>query len=214
MAFVEAYADWTATANGAGLEPQAKINNRVGEWNSIFYRLMARTFVRLKLEAAATEVARAVAVPDTSFFDIAAQLVPTVDALYFNDLGLDLNTALRLRGLISNRLVDSSGWQRERDRSELSVERWIGPAIGVLFFNNYGSFNGARCYLRAEGIDHVDPFLLQLTRLIEDGPVPFTAMLTINLLEVSHRPAHMGFFLSSALTWLRRAAEQHVALGR
>src|SRR4051794_2247241 len=34
--------------------------------------------------------------------------------------------------------------------------------------------------------------------------VPFTALLTMNLLEVSHKPEHTGFFLSSALTWLRR----------
>lgn len=37
-----------------------------------------------------------------------------------------------------------------------------------------------------------------------DGPVPFTALLTMNLLEVSNKSEHMSFFLSSALTWLRR----------
>jgi len=58
MAFVEAYSKWTANANGAGFEPQAEVNNRVDEWNSIFYRLLAHAFVRLTLVAAAAEVAR------------------------------------------------------------------------------------------------------------------------------------------------------------
>jgi hypothetical protein len=81
---------------------------------------------------------------------------------------------------------------------------WIGPAIGVLFFNSYNAFSGARCYLLAKGIDQVEPFFPQLTRLIEEGPVPLTAMLTMNMLEVSKKPEHARFFLSSALTWLRR----------
>jgi hypothetical protein len=100
--------------------------------------------------------------------------------------------------------VESAGWKRERDRSEQRVELWIGPAIGTLFFNSYTSVSGARCYLLAKGIDQVEPFLPQLARLIEEGPVPFTAMLTMNMLEVSKKPEHAGFFLSSTVTWLRR----------
>ena len=56
----------------------------------------------------------------------------------------------------------------------------------------------------AKGIDQVDPFLPQLATLIEQGPVPFTGLLTMNLVEVSPRTAHAAFLLSSALTWLRR----------
>jgi hypothetical protein len=203
-AFVGAYAEWTARANGAGYEPRTEIDSRLDEWNSIFFRLFARTLPGWNPDQASAEVARAIAVPDESFFDIAEKLVPALDELYFNDLGLDLATALRLRGLTADRLVESAGWRRERDRSEMSVEMRIGPAIGALFFKNYSSFVGGRCYLLAKGMDRVDPYFPLLARLIEEGSVPFTARLTMNLLEVSPKPEHTAFFLSSALTWLRR----------
>jgi hypothetical protein len=149
-------------------------------------------------------VARAAAVPDKSFIDIAGELVPAIDRVHFNGLGLEQYMALMLRTLVADRLSQTAGWRRERDRSELSVEMRIGPAIAALFFNNYSSFSGASCYLTAKGIDRVDPFLPMLTILVAEGPVPFSALLTMNLLEVSPRKAHVAFLLSSALTWLRR----------
>lgn len=202
--FVDTYADWTACANGAGYEPRAEIESRLDEWNSAFFHLFARTLPGRGPDQASAAVARVVSVPDRSFFDVAENLVPALDELHFNDLGLDLETALRLRGIVADRFVESAGWRREQDRSEMSVEMWVGPAIGVLFFNNYSSFGGARCYLREKGIDRVDSFFPQLAHLIEEGSVPFTALLTMNVLEVSPRSEHTAFFLSSALTWLRR----------
>ena len=87
---------------------------------------------------------------------------------------------------------------------ELSVEMRIGPAIAALFFNNYSLVGSGSCYLTEKGIDHINPFLPRLVTLIEEGSVPFIGLLTINLLEVSPRRAHLPFLLSSALTWLRR----------
>ena len=89
----------------------------------------------------------------------------------------------------------------------MSVEMWIGPAIAALFFNNYSSFTGSRCYLLAKGIERINSYFPMLTRLIEVGPVPFIALLTMNLLEVSPKPEHAAFFLSSAKTWLQRQAD-------
>ena len=80
----------------------------------------------------------------------------------------------------------------------------IGPVIGVMFFNSYNAVSPARCYLLAKGIGQVEPFFPQLTRLIEEGPVPMTALLVMNLLEVSPKPEHTSFFLSSAMHWLER----------
>jgi hypothetical protein len=202
--FVSAYADWTARANGAGQAPEVETHNHLGEWNSEFYCLLARSLPGMKPDDAAFEVARAIAVPDRSFFDIAETLVRALDETYFDGLGLGLETALRLRGLVADRLRVTAAWKRERERSDSSVEMWIGPAMGVLFFNSHNSFTGARCYLLDKGIEQLAPFLPQLTLLIEEGSVPFTAILTMNLLDVSKKPEHTGFFLSSALTWLRR----------
>lgn len=202
--FVNAYAAWTARANGAGYECSVEFDNRLNEWNDIFFRLLARTLCGRNPDQASLEVARAIAVPDKSFFDIAETLVRELDELHFNDLGLDLEMALRLRGTVADRLVESAGWRRERNRSEMSVEMWVGPAIGVLFFNTHSSLSGSRCYLLAKGIDRVEAYFPLLTRLIKEGPVPFTALLTMNVLEVSPKPEHAAFFLASAMTWLRR----------
>jgi hypothetical protein len=204
LSFVDAYADWTAAANGAGLEPNAEINSRTGEWNSIFFSILAGAITRMAPDEAVAHVARAVAVPDESFFDIATHIVPAIDSIYFNGRGLDLATALRLRTMIGDRLVQADGWRRESERSELSVETRIGPAIATLFFNHYNTFSSSSCYLLALGIDQIDPFLMELKRLVENGPVPFTGLLTMNLLEVSPRPSLLHFLLSSVLSWLQR----------
>jgi hypothetical protein len=202
--FVDAYGDWTAAANGAGLESGAEIENRTSEWNSVYFSLLARTFARMTPEHAISHVARAAAIPDESFFDIASELVSAIDGAYFNGWRLEIGTALRLRSLLTDRLVQSDGWRHETQKAELSVEMRIGPAIAGLFFNQYSSFMGASCYLTPKGIDQVEPFFPELVRLIEEGPVPFTGMLTMNLLEVSPRKAHLQFLLTSALTWHRR----------
>jgi hypothetical protein len=159
---------------------------------------------QVRAEQPAAHVAGLIAVPDNSFLDIAGELVPAIDRAYFDGLGLDLDQAVRLRALVADRLIQCAGWERERNRSGLSVEVRIGPAIAALFFNLYNSFSGSSCYLLPTGIDRVDPFLPKLTQLMDDGPVPFCGLLTMNLVEVSPRPAHLTFVLSSALTWLRR----------
>ena len=202
--FVDTYADWTANANGAGDEPLAEVDYRQDGWNTTFNRLLVNSFVGRNVDDIAAGVARAIDVPEDAFFKVATVIIPEIDRLYFERLGLDLDTALRMRSLVVNRMVQSNGWRWESNRSELSVGMKIGPAIGVLFFCEYSSFVGARCYLLDKGIDQLAPFLPQLTRLIEDGPVPVTALLTMALLEVGPKPEHAEFFLSSALTWLRR----------
>ncbi|MBF0628340.1 MAG: hypothetical protein HQL91_08965 [Magnetococcales bacterium] len=204
VSFVNACADWTVAANGAGFEPDAEIDSRMDEWNNVFFSLLASAFTRMAPNEAVAHVARAASVPDKSFFDIASELVPAIDQVFFNGSGLDLGTTLRLRTLLANRLFDTVGWQRECDRSELSVENRIGPVIAALCFNQHNLVSKSSCYLLARGIDLVDPFLPDLARLIEKGPVPFTGFLVMNLLEVSPRPAHLPFALSSMLTWLQR----------
>lgn len=202
--FVNAYSAWTADANGAGLDQDTELNDRTDEWNGIFYLLLARAFTQVSSDEAASHVVRAITIPDESFFRVTSSLAPAIDQIYFNERGLDLDTALNLRELITDRLIGTVGWKREQDKSEMNVEVHIGPAIGALFFNSYMAIGGASCYLLDKAIDKVDAFLPGLERLIKEGPVPFTALLTMNLLEVSPRPAQLPFFLATALQWLQR----------
>jgi hypothetical protein len=52
-------------------------------------------------------------------------------------------------------------------------------------------------------IDRLDPFLPILQTLIEGSPSFFTALIALNLLEVSPKPSHLPFILMAAATWLR-----------
>lgn len=204
LRFVDTYAEWTADANGAGLERTADVDVRLDEWNNAFYSVFARSLVSLDLGTAEAWTTRVLDVPDRSFFDVLAELIPPIDVSYFNGKGLSLGAAVKLREILADRLMQSAGWRWERDRSRLSVEMRIGPAIAVLFFNEYDALTKARCYLYAKGLEQVDPFLPKLSELISTGPVPFTAMLTMNLLEVLPLSRHTPFFLSSAQAWLTR----------
>ena len=207
LRFVDAYASWTAAANGMGLDLHARMDDRPDQWNSEFYRLLAHAFTQMSADQAAPYVSNITGMPDESFFDIVQDLVPAIDEVYFNALGMGLEMAFSLRTLIVNRLLKSTGWRWERERTEMSVEMEIGSAMAPLFFCHHSSFTGSKCYLLDKGIDQVHPFFPLLTRLISEGSVPFTGLLTMNLLEVSPRREHLPFLLSSGLTWLRRQPE-------
>ena len=140
--------------------------------------------------------------PEEPFFDIIAVFLRSVDAVFFNDGGLQEIVATRIRSALSDRLMASSGWKRLRRRSD-SIERHIGPAIATLFFNDYSSFEPAKCYLLPIAIDRLDPYLSVLGKLVESGPSLFVAIVTLNLLEVSPRLAHLPFMVTAAMTWLK-----------
>lgn len=56
-------------------------------------------------------------------------------------------------------------------------------------------------------IDRVAPFLSVLEKAIEDGPSYFVALVTLNLSEVSPRPAHLTFMVTAARAWMRSFAQ-------
>lgn len=204
IALVDAYRGQTALANGAGHDRDADLGTRSDEWNASFLPIMAGALARLEPGAAAKWLGEVIDVPDEAFFDIAENLVPALDQLHFGDGGLDLATAQALRLAVAERLLGTRGWGWERDRTEMSVEMRIGPAIAPLFFCRYSAFSKTSCYLLPPGVDRVAPFLPLLSRLVTDGPVPFTALLTISLLEVSPRTELAAFMLGCSLVWLER----------
>jgi hypothetical protein len=141
--------------------------------------------------------------PDQPFFDVVTQFLRSVDGVYFNDDGLQESIATRIRSTVVNRLMKSSGWKwLVRSRSP-SIEMHIGPAIAVVFFNDYGFAQPAKCYLLPKGIDRLDPFLPALEKLVESGGTSlFVALVTLNLLEASPRSAHLPFMLEAVTVWL------------
>jgi hypothetical protein len=205
--FIEAYGDWTLSSNGHGLTPDSDVDQGLIEWNDAFYSVLVRAIPVIGPAAAKHWFEQVTALPERQFFDISACLVRCLDVAYFADRGVDLATALDLRARLASRLQQTSGWRRESGRLAFSVEMHIAPAIATLFMNEYNPFSSTTCYLLEKGIDRVEPFL-DTMRSLMGGPVFFLASLTLNLLEVSPRPAHAGFLLTSVQTWLDRAPDE------
>ena len=70
------------------------------------------------------------------------------------------------------------------------------------FSTTTASFQPAKCYLLPKAVDRLDPFLPVLEKLVESGPSLFVAIVTLNLLEVSPRSAHLPFMVAAAKAWL------------
>ena len=204
LKIAQSYASWTAAANGTGMEVHEEVANPPSEWNDAYFDLLAQSLPGLALpeieQLALTPIG---VLPDKAFYDIITGFLRSVDAVYFSDRGLQEPIAIRIRSVLANRMMATSGWQHLAGNRSSSIERHIGPAIAVLFFNVYGFALPAQCYLLPNGIDRLDAFLPVLEQLIEHGPSLFVALVTLNLLEVSPRSAHLPFLVTAAKVWLR-----------
>lgn len=198
------YAAWTAAANGTGLDVHEEVANPPSEWNDAYFGLLAHCLPGLALPEIEQLALTLIGVlPDKAFFDVITRFLRSVDAVYFNDRGLQEPVAIRIRSVLANRMMASSGWKRLGGSRSASIEWRIGPAIAVLFFNEYGFTQPTTCYVLPNGIDRLDSFLPVLEDLVERGPSLFVALVTLNLLEVSPRSAHLPFIVTAAKAWLR-----------
>ena len=78
----------------------------------------------------------------------------------------------------------------------------LGPAIATLFLNDYGWTQPAKTYLPPALIDRLTPFLPTLEACAVEGATHFVAIVTLNLVEVAPRPAHLPFLLAAATSWM------------
>lgn len=197
------YVDWTATANGAGLDVHEDVAAKPMEWNDAYFDLLAHCLPGLALpEIDQLALTPITSLPDEPFFDVMTQFLRNVDDVYFSDSGLQEPIAIGIRSALATRLIASSGWKRLRGSSSASIEMHIGPAIAALFFNDHGYTQPAKCYLLPKGIERLDPFLPVLEKLLKTGPSLFVAVVTLNLLEVSPRSTHLPFIVEAAKAWL------------
>jgi hypothetical protein len=200
-----AYTDWTASANGAGLDAQDEVDDPPQEWNEAYFNLLTNCLPALTLDEIGTLSLEPIrSLPDEVFFDVVTIFQRSVDAVYFNDRALEESTALHIRAVLADRLTASRGWNRIGTGRLGSIETHIGPPIAALFFNDYGLLTPAKCYLLPEAIGRIDSFLPMLERLVRGGPSLFVALVTLNLLEVSPDRAHAAFLLAAAESWLQR----------
>lgn len=185
---VKAYMPWTALANGANLADGDETDRPPTEWNDTFFAAVARCVVGLSTpEVTALAVRHIVALPDRSFFDVLVDFLRSIDAIYFNGDSIPTQVAVDIRSALADHMLTRRGWERLSRTRDLSIEMHIGPAIAVLFFNDYMYGQGSKCYLLEKGVERVGPFLPVLGKLVGEGPSPFVALALLNLLEVAPR---------------------------
>lgn len=202
-AALQACADWTWAANGAGLESSEDLARMPHEWNDVYFALLARDLAgadHATVDRHALEPLTSL--PDDSFFDALTRFQRSVDVVHFNDHGLDTTSAVRIRARLAERVRTSNSWRWMVNEQSSGVEIHLGPAIATLFFNDYGLAQPAKAYLLPASIERLTPFLPALERCAVEGSTPFVATVTLNLLEVEPQPAHLSFLLAAASGWL------------
>lgn len=201
---VRTYASWTAQANGAGLDATDDVEHPPREWNHAYFDLLARCLPGLSLPEVEQLVLDPIGLlPDTSFHDVLPSFMRSGNIVYFNDRALEESVAVGIHSKVAGRLMASAGWKRLRGQRGSSIETHIGPAIAVVFFNDYGIGQPPRCYLPPVCIDRLPPFISVLEKLVESGPSLFVALVTLNLLEVSLRSTHLPLIVTAAKAWMR-----------
>ena len=202
-AVLRACADWTWAANGAGLESFKDLSHQPHEWNDVYFDLLAHDLAGADDAAVDRDALEPLAsLPDESFFDALTCFQRSADVVHFNNHGLDTTSAVRIRARLAERVRASNSWRWMVSEQSSGVEIHLGPAIATLFFNNYGRTQPATAYLPPALIERLTPFLPVLERCAVEGATLFVAIVTLNLLEVAPRPAHLSFLLAAASGWL------------
>ena len=193
-----AYAEWTAAANGAGLDDNRGFDQAVSEWNAAYFKVAAHCLPGLEppeMDAFALDLITSL--PDRTFFGVVEVLLPNVDRLYFGAHGLLPAQAVHVRSVLADRVCKSQGWCRW-DVASLSVENNLGRAVAALFLAD-GYSHPPRCLLRPESIDRVAPLLPTLQPLAGRSTC---FHLALSLLEVEPRAAHLEFIVAATEAWL------------
>ena len=200
-AALRACADWTWAANGAGLESFEDVSHQPHEWNDVYFDLLAHDLAGAEDAAVDRRALEPLAsLPDES--DALTRFQRSIDFVHFNNHGLDTATSVRIRARLAERVRASNSWSWMVGRRSSGVEMHLGPAIATLFLNDYGWMQPPKAYLPPALIERLTPFLPVLERCAVEGATLFVAIITLNLLEVAPRPAHLSFLLAAASGWL------------
>ena len=206
-----AYANWTAIANGSELDENDDPDRIPHEWNRAYFNLWAHCLPGLtipQIDRLALDVV--LALPGEAFLDVTTIFVRSVDDVYFNSVGLGDAEAVHIRATLAGRLLKSRQWEWQRRDLSDSITSHLGPAIAALLFNDFGHFQPTKCYLLPKGIDRLEPFL-PLLRTLAKTPFLFMATTLLNLLEVSPQPAQVGYPFDSGshkMLWSRESIYQ------
>lgn len=201
---VDAYAEWSARANGLGCPAGAEVDREPREWNGQFYRIVA-TDILTGTEQRFDELVKQIELlPDRSFGHVGEVLLHEADAWYFNDPKRSSSRPATLRARLVSRTLELSSWRRGSRAGNLSVASDMGGIVAQLLMNFHDPFHGARSYLVPAVFDRVDPLLEVVRPMISSGPTQFVALCTMNTLLVAPRARHIEFLLAAVAAWSKR----------
>lgn len=197
------YARWTAAANGDDPDDTMRFNQGIYEWNEAYFKLLAHCMPGLEpadMDQFALNLITSL--PDRPFFDVTEQFILNVDKLYFGRLGMNERQVVHIRSALVRRLTQSRGWRRW-DAGSMWVETGLHRAIAALFLAD-GYSQPQRCLLGSDDADLCDPLLPTLQPVAERVGCYHV---TLSLLEVSPRPAYLGFIVEAAEAWMKTHPE-------
>jgi len=183
---VDRYRRWTSHLNGVGLEKAAELSREPEQWNSAYFRLVARSLSGL----AADEIDLlcldpVVSLPDEPFLDAAEALLLALDVVYFDDKGIVAADLLRIRAALIQRVQDTSEYQRFVRNPGYGIPSHLDGAFGALLMCQNGFRTPPRCYVSAIGIPRAVPFIPLLTDLAAATPSLFVLMSALSTARVS-----------------------------
>ena len=195
----DAYASWTAVANGSGRCKRDDVDvTALGEWNESYFRLLAHCLPGMdSSEVDEFALNSLTELPNIAFASITEQFLLHIDILYFKGI-LPVPEAVHIRSVFIDRLIESDDWEHRSDEW-MSIEVNLGRLVARMFMHD-GWSQPPRCYLSPNRFDRVDPLLPALQRLAISGPCFFVAL---NLIEVAPRPNHLRFIVAVAESWLK-----------
>jgi hypothetical protein len=195
-----AYVTWTFAANGVGLEQDEDLVQRPTEWNKIFFELMANCAPGCSLADINASIAPILDLNDQAFFDVSADFLRSLDAVYYDGKGLSAEVAATIRAQFAERLGQSYSYQRLRGTKSDGIETHLGPAIATQFFNDHYWGQAPKCYLFEKAIEPSTVFIASLQTLAVKAPSPFVAICVLNWLEISPRLPQLPLLIAFATT--------------
>jgi len=199
---VKTYSTWTYVANGSELEEAEDPDRTPDHWNEAYFKLIAYCLPGLTVgEIDGTVLGPVTALPGEAFLDVMTIFLRNVDTVYFSDRGLREAEAVHVRTALVRKLLETRLWKWQSRDGSTSILSHLGPAVAVVFFNEYASLVPAKCYLLEKGIDGLGPFLPVLDEVLQKGTFFFVALTLLNLLQVSPRPEHLPLVVTAGRVW-------------
>jgi energy-coupling factor transporter ATP-binding protein EcfA2 len=201
--FVSAYASWTLTANGLGLDPFADSDPQLSEWN----RQFSEAAIQALANGSEPEVTKLVLtplarLPDRAIHELGEDLLKSLDYAVFAHHAISAEAAAPVRKTIAAAVMGTRGWRAAAGRYSTSIEHGLGPATAALFFCDYLLGQGPTAYLQEKGAARLGPFLPQIADQAAACPSYFVALAFLSLAEVSPSPQFLDPALVAGEAWM------------